>query len=81
MFGALLRAAPQALFMALLAAVAARVVAPLVDTMTAGGAQQSDLIVGTLSAASDNMLLVGLVALLVTLVARATIEAQLGGGV
>jgi hypothetical protein len=79
MFGALLRAAPQALFVALLAAVGSRVATPLIDSMTAGSAQQSDLIVGTLTAATDNFLLVGILALLITLVARATIEAQLGG--
>jgi hypothetical protein len=79
MFGVLLRAAPQALFIALLAAVMAEVTNPLVDQMTAGGAEQSDLLVVAVQSGTENAVLVGIVGLVVTLVARATIEARLGG--
>jgi hypothetical protein len=80
MFGAVLRAAPQALFMALLAAVAARVTDPLFDFMASGPAQSDDLLLGSLQAATDNILLVGVLALILTLLARAVIEARIGGG-
>jgi hypothetical protein len=80
MFGALLRAAPQALFMALIAAVLSRILAPLVSFNLNGPATQSDLLINTLTTVSGNSLLIGILALLVTLVARAVVEAQLGAG-
>lgn len=78
MFGAILRAAPQALFIALLGAVLARVTDPLIDQMVAGGAEDGDLLLTAAQAGSDHAVLVGIVALLLTLIARATIEAQMG---
>jgi len=80
MFGAVIRAAAQALFVALLAAVATRVLSPLFDFMAAGPAQSDDLLLGSLQAASDNLLLVALLALVLTLLARAVVEARVGGG-
>jgi hypothetical protein len=80
MFGAVLRAAPQALFVALLAAVGARVTQPLFDFMAAGPAESDDLLLGSLQAASDNILLVAILALVLTLIARAVVEARIGGG-
>jgi len=77
MFGALLRAAPEALFIALFAAIVARVVDPLKQAALDGPATQSDTLIVTLSAATENFILVGLLALLLTLIARATIESQL----
>jgi hypothetical protein len=81
MFGALLRAAPQALFIALLAAITSRVLDPFLSFIAAGPAETDDLLYSGLESASENFLLVGLLALLVTLVARAVIEARVGGGV
>lgn len=80
MFGALVRAAPSALFMALLAAVLSKVLSPMIDVMTAadGVTEQSNLVAGLISV-SNNALLVGLLALLLTLIARATVEKSLGG--
>lgn len=78
MFGAILRAAPQALFIALLGAVLARVTDPLIDQMVAGGAEEGDLLLKTAQAGTENAVLVGILALLVVLIARAVIEAQMG---
>lgn len=80
MFGAVLRAAPQALFLALLAALAARITQPLFDFMAAGPATSNDLLLGSLQAATDNMLLIGVLALLLRLIAAAVVEARIGGG-
>lgn len=80
MFGAFARAAPQALFIALLAAILARVLDPILEfTLDSPNATQNDMIIAGLQAASDNFLLVGLIALAVALLARATIEASIGG--
>lgn len=66
--------------MALLAAVAARVTDPLFDFMLDGPAKSNDLLLGSLQAATDNILLVGVLALVLTLLARAVVEARVGGG-
>lgn len=79
MFGALLRAAPQALLIALLTAVFARVVNPLIDVMTDGPASSNDMLVSGLNSATSNFILVGLAALVLALIARAVLEARLGG--
>lgn len=75
MFGALLRAAPQSLAFALLAALTAWVVGPMVDVMLgAESAATDDLLIWGLQTATDQFLLVGLFALVASLVARATVE-------
>lgn len=80
MFGAILRAAPQALFIALLASVSARITEPLIDfTLDNSPAAKSDMLVSGLQSATDNYLLVGIAALLLALVARAVVEARVGG--
>lgn len=80
MFGVILRAAPQALLFALLAGVLARIVGPLLDfTLQSPNANQSDLLIAGLQAASDNFLLVGLISLAVVIIARAVLESQIGG--
>jgi len=78
MFGALLRAAPQALFVALLGAVTARIMEPLLAVMVGGSATQNDMLVSGLQSATDNFVLIGVLALLVTLLARAVLEARAG---
>jgi hypothetical protein len=79
MFGFLLRAAPQALFVALLGAVASKVLQPIIDVSLAGPATEQDLLISSLVAVTDNFVLAGLLGLLLTLIARAVIEARLGG--
>lgn len=80
MFGAILRAAPQALFIALLSAVFARVLSPIIDfILQSPNADQNDLLISGLQAASDNFILVGLVALALVLLTRAVLESQIGG--
>ena len=79
MFGFIVRAAPQALLFGLLAAALSAVVDPMVDFMTDGPATQSDLLVSALTATTDNFVLVGLAALLLTFIGRAVLEARVGG--
>lgn len=80
MFGTIVRAAPQALFIAFLSAILARVLGPIMDfIMASESANQDDLLISGLTAASDNFIIVGLIALGVVLLARAILEAQIGG--
>jgi hypothetical protein len=76
MFGALLRAAPDALFVALIGAFLAKVTGPFIGVMTSGSIQQSNQLVGWLSSVSDNAVLIGILGLVLTLLARAVVEAQ-----
>lgn len=80
MYGFILRAAPQALFVALLGAITAKVVGLLAETMLAGPATESDLLVSGLTAVSDHYILVGIAALIVTWIGRAVLEARAGRG-
>ena len=80
MFGAIVRAAPQALFVALLGAVTARVANPLIAQAAAGSATKQDTLLAGLVTLTDNFVLVGILALLLTLLARAVLEAQVAGG-
>jgi len=80
MYGVLLRAGPQALFISLMAALFARVLNPLVDVMLVDGpAQQDDMLINALTAASDNFVLIGIIALVITILGTAVIEADQGG--
>lgn len=79
MYGELLRAAPGALFAALLAAVLSYVLDPILDLMLASDeASASDPLITGLQAVEGNALLAGVIAILLTLIARATVERQLG---
>jgi hypothetical protein len=80
MFGALLRAAPQLLGIPLLAAALAKVVGPMVTFATNGPATQSDMLIVLMTGISDNFVLVGVLALFLTLLARAVIEARTPAG-
>lgn len=80
MYGFILRAAPQALFVALLGAITAKVVGLLAEVMTDGPGTQSDLLINGLLAVSDHYILVGIAALVVTWVGRAVLEARVGRG-
>lgn len=80
MLGAFARAAPQALFIAVLAAITARATEPMTNyALNSTSASQSDPLISGLSAASDppNFLLVGVIALVLTLIGRAMVEAEL----
>jgi len=80
MYGVLLRAGPQALFISLMSALFARVLDPLVDVMLVDGpAQQDDMLINALTAASDNFVLIGIIALVITILGTAVIEADQGG--
>lgn len=77
MYGVLVRAAPQAVFVALVSAAGSRVLQPLVDLMLQEGAKD-DLLISGLQTASDNFVLVGILALLLTILAAAVIESRGG---
>lgn len=79
MYGFILRAAPQALFIGVLAAVLSAIVDPLLTFMTDGPATSNDLLVSSLTAVTDNFVLVGIAALALTFIGRAVIEGKLGG--
>lgn len=80
MYGVILRAAPQALFIALLAAVLSRVLDPILEFILASpNAEESDLLISGLQAASENFILVGLIALALVIIARAVLESEIGG--
>lgn len=79
MFGVIIRAAPQALFIALLSAVLARVLDPIIEfTLESPNADENDLLISGLQAAGDNFILVGLIALALVILTRAVIESQVG---
>lgn len=80
MLGAFARAAPQALFIAVLAAMTARIMDPLTTfILDSNSASKSDPLVNLLQTASDppNFLLVGVLGLILTLIGRAMVEARL----
>jgi len=80
MLGAFARAAPQALFAAVIAAFLSRVMSYIMPIiLDSPDASESDPLVSGLMAvsSSDNFLLVGLLALLLTLLGRAMVEAKL----
>ena len=80
MFGGILRAAPDALFVTLIAAITSYVLAPLYSFAVASdGASETDILLWGLRTASANFLLVGLFAGLLTLLARANLESGPGG--
>lgn len=81
MFGALVRAAPQLLIFPLLAAALAKVMGPLVTFMTDGPATTGDMLIVMLNGASNNFVLIGVLALFLGLLARAISEAQTPGRV
>jgi Mg/Co/Ni transporter MgtE len=77
MLGAIARAAPGALFAAVIAAVLSRALGPLLDIMLeADAATESEPLISGLQAASNNFLLVGIIGLLLTLIGRAIVEAR-----
>jgi hypothetical protein len=78
MFGVLIRAGPQALFMALLGAILARILSPLIGFMTAGPATEDDLLINALTAVSENYILMGVLALVITILATAVLESRAG---
>lgn len=80
MYGVILRAAPQALFIALLAAVLSRILDPILEfTLESPNAAESDLLISGLQAASENFILVGLISLALVIIARAVLESEIGG--
>lgn len=81
MFGALIRAAPQLLIIPLIAAALAKILGPMVTFMTDGPATSSDMLITLLNGASNNFVLIGVLALLMVLIARAITEARTPGRV
>jgi len=83
MFGILARSAAEALFVTLLAWVLGKVVAPMVTLMTDGAATKDDLLIQTLQGVGDNFVFVGIVALFLSIIARAIVEGRAGspGGI
>jgi len=79
MYGVLFRAGPEALFVGVLGAVFARALGPLVDVMMVE-ANQDDVLISALTAASDNFILVGIIAIMLTVLATAVLEGSVGGG-
>jgi len=77
MFGILVRSAAEALFITLLAWVLGQVVNPLLETIAVEAAED-DLLYQTLTAAGENFILVGILALFVSLIARAIVEGRAG---
>lgn len=78
MFGALLRGTLGAAFIVLIGAIAGRILPPLLDVMLVSG-RKDDLLISTLTIVEDNLVFVGLIAVLVAILARAVIESQAGG--
>jgi len=80
MFGILVRSAAEALFVALLSWVLGQVPAPLVTLMQDGAANQDDLLIQALNGAGEHFVLIGILALFVSIIARAVIEGKAGTG-
>jgi hypothetical protein len=77
MYGAVIRAGGEALFVALLAAVLSFALEPFI-TFLGDYADQSDLLYSGLVAVSNNALFAALLGILIWLIARAVVEAQTG---
>lgn len=78
MFGWLLRAAPQILFLAFLAALLGYILEPLLGFITDGGAHTSSPLVEAIGAVQSNLIIVGIVGLILAGIARAVVEARMG---
>lgn len=78
MYGVLIRAGPGALMIALMGALAARILEPLLDMMLVE-ASQDDMLIKSVTAISENFILVGLIGLGITIVGAAVLEAKTGG--
>lgn len=79
MYGTLIRAGLEALFIALLGAVFVAVMSPLLSAMYPA-ANEDDLLINALTAAQENFILIGIIAILVTVIATAILEGSIGGG-
>jgi len=80
MFGVLVRAAIQGVFVALIASVLSRAMDPIVQIMLDGPATQNDFLISSLETASTVRVavLLGMVALLLKIVTAAIVESRGG---
>jgi len=80
MFGVLVRAAIQGVFVALIASVLSRAMDPIVQIMLDGPATQNDFLINSLETASTVRVavLLGMVALLLKIVTAAIVESRGG---
>jgi len=80
MFGVLVRAAIQGVFVALIASVLSRAMDPILQIMLDGPATQNDFLINSLETASTVRVavLLGMVALLLKIVTAAIVESRGG---
>jgi len=79
MYGVLLRAGPQALMISLMGTITTVVLSNLTEVMLAGPATQDNMLIKAFTGVHENFVLIGIIALALTVLATATVEAGQGG--